>query len=204
MAAEAAQRIQSSKTKQKMVHELCYNARGVEVTSSTGYSPSHPPQAVADGNGRTFWTSTGMFPQEITVALPNVSDLKKIEIMSMGIRSMEVSTGDAMNSSSSWESICNQRVDDADGELQRLTPDIPTGIKTGFIRIKITSGWSDIVSVFKVGISGTTSAIGNPHDNKNSTAAYQGAGSLGSRLSSTSGIDTYNGSPSNAASKGRK
>jgi heat shock protein beta-11 len=184
--------------------ELCYNVKGVEVTSSTGHSASHPPSAVADGNSRTFWTSTGMYPQELTIALASVSDIKKIEIMGMGIRNMEVLTGDALTSSSNWEIIDKKRVDDADGELQRLTPDVPNNIKSGFVKIKIITGWSDIISIFKISITGTPSAIGNPYDNKNSTAAYSGtgaAGSLGSRLSG-SGVDTYNGSPTHAAASG--
>ena len=99
----------------------------------------------------------------------------------------------------SWDRLYAQRVDDADGELQRLTPEIPAGVKTGFIRIKITSGWSDICSVFSISMTGTPAAIGNPADGKNSTAAYQGAGSLSSRLSSQG--DTYNGSPTHAGGR---
>jgi hypothetical protein len=117
----------------------------------------------------------------------------------MGIKTVELCVGDAINSTN-WEKIYNQKVDDADGELQRLNPDIPANVKTGFLRIRITSGWSDICSVFKVSVTGAASAIGNPLEGRNSTAAYQGAGSLSSRLSATGGVDTYNGSPSSLSS----
>ena len=185
-----------------MVQELCSGVRGVQVSSSTSHDATNPPIAIADGKPNSYWTSTGLFPQEVTIAFPNVSNVKRIEIVSMGIRSMEILRGDVI-SSSNWEKICSQGVDDADGELQRLSPSIDSETKTGFVRIKITAGWSDFVSIFNVSIIGSASQIGNPHDNKNSTAAYQGSGSLSSRLGASGGEAAYNGSPSNAIHSGR-
>jgi len=41
----------------------------VREASSTGVDPSHPPRAAVDGVFASFWLSTGLFPQTLTIRL---------------------------------------------------------------------------------------------------------------------------------------
>jgi len=187
-----------------MSHEVCDGQRSVEVTSSTSWNPAHPPMHAADGRSDTFWVSTGMFPQELTVALPETCMLKRVELVSQNIRSLEVSVCHAKNWDAQWERLCVQRdVDDADGQLQRLSPNIGQETKAAYLRIKVLAGYADIISIFKVCVTGTPVPPGNPADGKNITPAFNaspvpgvGGGSLASRMAmGGAGDSTYNGSP---------
>jgi hypothetical protein len=192
--------------------ELCDGKR-CEVSSSTSHSVHYPPSAVSDGVSSTFWSSTGLYPQELTIGLNSITDIKRIEFISCGIKSVQILKGDSLNSSAnnSWEIIYSQKkCDDSDGEIQILTPDIPSDIRTGYIKIKILSGYYDICNIYKVSIIGTQSDIGNPAKGKNTSSAYLAAGSLSSRLGSMSvgssgsgNGEIYNGSPTHAGHAGR-
>lgn len=41
----------------------------IREASSTGVDPSHPPGAAVDGVLASFWLSTGLFPQTLTIRL---------------------------------------------------------------------------------------------------------------------------------------
>ena len=190
------------------MNELCFGIQKVHVSSSTSVSNEHPPSRIADGSMNTFWTSTGLYPQELSIALDTTAIIKKVEIISMGIKSVEISKSEIANATN-WERISSRcDADDADGNIQRLSPEIIIpDAKASYVRVRIMSGWSDIVSVFKISIIGTPVDVGSPAAGKNSTIAFNssipsGPGSLSSRLGSGGNAlgghgddQPYNGSP---------
>jgi hypothetical protein len=184
-ARQERRQISETRNEQMSLRELCKSGYGTEASSSTSWDPMHSPSAIIDGKSGTYWISTGLFPQEVTIALPELSSIKKIEIVSQGIKQMEVLKCETLNTAS-WERICLQReVDDADGELQRLSPSITSDTRASHVRIKILTGWTDIVSIFKVSINGSTVNSSNSSDNKAGSAHSTAGSSLGSRLAAS-------------------
>ncbi|XP_077850244.1 intraflagellar transport protein 25 homolog isoform X4 [Macaca mulatta] len=47
--------------------DLCLSSEGSEVILATSSDEKHPPENIIDGNPETFWTTTGMFPQEFII-----------------------------------------------------------------------------------------------------------------------------------------
>lgn len=56
---------------------------GGRVIMATCYDERHPPENVIDGNDATFWVTTGLYPQELVVALPMKTDVTRITTVSM-------------------------------------------------------------------------------------------------------------------------
>uniref|UniRef100_G3VZU3 Intraflagellar transport 25 n=1 Tax=Sarcophilus harrisii TaxID=9305 RepID=G3VZU3_SARHA len=49
------------------VVDLCLASEGTEVILATSSDEKYPPENMIDGNSTTFWTTTGMFPQEFII-----------------------------------------------------------------------------------------------------------------------------------------
>ncbi|XP_033623438.1 intraflagellar transport protein 25 homolog isoform X9 [Fukomys damarensis] len=62
--------------------DLCLSSEGAEVILATSSDEKHPPENIIDGNAETFWTTTGMFPQEFIICFHKHVKIEKIIIQS--------------------------------------------------------------------------------------------------------------------------
>lgn len=168
-------------------HQIAEGSASCEAYSPSCWNPLHPPQHAVDSNPRNFWMSSGLYPSELVVTFGEHSTVRTVEITSVGIKRLEVmKCENGVNSG--WEQMVLEDVDDADGGIQRLSPNIPFGEKASQIKIKIHEGFGAFVCIYKVGITGAASAdskvkLGNKYNSSHSTRNTDlGKGSLSSRL----------------------
>jgi hypothetical protein len=119
-----------------MSTELASDALGAAIVSASSYDANHPPSAIIDGNPSSFWVSTGSFPQEFVLQLGQASTLKSVDLVSCGVRSIELYKTEGIHANS-WEKIAAAEADDADGEIQRLSLNIPPRLSATFLRLKV-------------------------------------------------------------------
>ncbi|MEE6495608.1 hypothetical protein FKM82_002095 [Ascaphus truei] len=62
--------------------DVCLSSAGAQVTLATSSDERHPPEHIIDGNPETFWTTTGMFPQEFIISLRGLLKISKITLQS--------------------------------------------------------------------------------------------------------------------------
>ncbi|XP_033623433.1 intraflagellar transport protein 25 homolog isoform X4 [Fukomys damarensis] len=70
--------------------DLCLSSEGAEVILATSSDEKHPPENIIDGNAETFWTTTGMFPQEFIICFHKHVKIEKIIIQSYLVRTLRV------------------------------------------------------------------------------------------------------------------
>lgn len=173
-------------------NQIADGAPGVEASSPSCWDPLHPPHHAVNSNPHTFWSSTGLFPSELVVTFGEHSTVRTIEITSVGIRRLEVMKSEGLGgvNTSTWEQMALEDVDDADGGIQRLAPNIPFGERASAIKLRIVSGHTPFVSIYRVSVTGAATAAnkvsskaGNKFNSSHSTRATDlGKGSLSSRL----------------------
>ena len=56
---------------------------GGKLVMATCYDERFPPENIIDGDERTFWMTTGLFPQEFVVELPQVTEVTRITTVSI-------------------------------------------------------------------------------------------------------------------------
>jgi heat shock protein beta-11 len=138
-----------------MAAQLATPDKGAVVISASSFSKVHPPSAIIDKNPSSFWMTTGSFPQEIVVQLAESSVIKSIEVVSTGIRSIELWGSDGY-SHSTGERMAKFEANDSDGELQRFTlPLTSKNASATCLRVKILNGWNDFASIHKFSVTGT-------------------------------------------------
>ena len=139
--------------------ELALESAGTSVISASSFDLDHPPRSILEDIS-TFWMSTGSYPQELIVQLGELSMIKSVDLVCTGIRSIELAKGDG-SQANSWEPVSKEEAGDAEGDVQRLSLDIPSRLGATHLRVKILSGWADYVTIHRVSVIGASGG-GNP------------------------------------------
>ncbi|XP_073752815.1 intraflagellar transport protein 25 homolog isoform X1 [Callorhinus ursinus] len=70
--------------------DLCSSSEGTEVILATSSDEKHPPENIIDGNPETFWTTTGMFPQEFIICFHKHVRIERLVIQSYFVRTLRI------------------------------------------------------------------------------------------------------------------
>uniref|UniRef100_A0A7S2SS73 F5/8 type C domain-containing protein n=1 Tax=Rhizochromulina marina TaxID=1034831 RepID=A0A7S2SS73_9STRA len=123
-----------------------------QVVSATSFDLEHPPSSILDGEEGTFWVSTGSFPQEFIIKLSEDSDVESVVTYTTNVRSMAV---DVCEESKivQWRNGTSLDMEEGEGAVQVNTIVLnKRGVQ--LLRFKISSGWTDYVTVHRVSING--------------------------------------------------
>uniref|UniRef100_A0A8D0QR29 Intraflagellar transport protein 25 homolog n=1 Tax=Sus scrofa TaxID=9823 RepID=A0A8D0QR29_PIG len=70
--------------------DLCLSSEGTEVILATSSDEKHPPENIIDGNPETFWTTTGMFPQEFIICFHKHVRIERLVIQSYFVQTLRI------------------------------------------------------------------------------------------------------------------
>ena len=136
--------------------ELALESAGSSITAASSFDINHPPKSIIEDTD-TFWVSTGSFPQELILQLGETSMIKSIDVISSGIRSIELAKCEGSQANGNWELVSQAEAGDGDGDVQRLSLQVPPRLTATYLRIKILSGWNDYITVYRLSVLGTSS-----------------------------------------------
>jgi hypothetical protein len=132
--------------------ELAIESSGASVISASSFDVDYPPRAIMEDT-QTFWMSTGSYPQELIVQLGEPSLVKSIDIVCTGLRKLELAKCDG-NQANSWKTISKQEASDTEGDVQRLSLDVPQRLTATYLRLRILSGYADYVTIHRMSVLG--------------------------------------------------
>jgi heat shock protein beta-11 len=61
--------------------DLAKEENGGAVAMATSTDSAHPPQSVNDGSEQTFWSTTGLFPQELVLELSEMTPISTLRLV---------------------------------------------------------------------------------------------------------------------------
>uniref|UniRef100_A0A2I3G3I8 Intraflagellar transport protein 25 homolog n=1 Tax=Nomascus leucogenys TaxID=61853 RepID=A0A2I3G3I8_NOMLE len=70
--------------------DLCLSSEGSEVILATSSDEKHPPENIIDGNPETFWTTTGLFPQEFIICFHKYVKIERLVIQSYFVQTLKI------------------------------------------------------------------------------------------------------------------
>eukprot|EP00669_Euglena_mutabilis_P011525 TRINITY_DN6150_c0_g1_i1.p3 TRINITY_DN6150_c0_g1~~TRINITY_DN6150_c0_g1_i1.p3 ORF type:complete len:146 (+),score=53.85 TRINITY_DN6150_c0_g1_i1:91-528(+) len=132
----------------------------LEVLYHTGSDPRHPPALMVDGGERSFWVTTGMFPQEVLLGLKGPSaaapaTVAKVRTWSHHIRRLVVDKC-VEAQPTKFERLLEVELTDKGGALQiesfGINPGAGANIR--YLRLHIASGWDDFASIHNIIVEG--------------------------------------------------
>ncbi|KAK7101174.1 intraflagellar transport protein 25 homolog [Littorina saxatilis] len=125
---------------------------GAQIALSTSSDDSHPPEHMIDGTDETFWTTTGLYPQEVIVRFQALMSINSVELSSYDVQNIALETSES-DSIDSFEPLAEKEVERTDHQLQ--TVEVSVGERRAqCLRIIINSGYDHFVAVHRLKVNG--------------------------------------------------
>eukprot|EP00927_Polykrikos_kofoidii_P062425 TRINITY_DN57236_c0_g1_i1.p1 TRINITY_DN57236_c0_g1~~TRINITY_DN57236_c0_g1_i1.p1 ORF type:complete len:210 (+),score=25.86 TRINITY_DN57236_c0_g1_i1:313-942(+) len=127
---------------------------GGQVVMVTSLDEDHPGDNVIDGSNTTFWMSTGLYPQEILLLLPQPAVVSSVRLSCTQVREVRIE-GCVEDNPVNFKMMMMGEIQDNQGALQTST--MTSGnhdLCVRYVRVLILSGWHDFCSVHRVFIDG--------------------------------------------------
>ncbi|XP_020016128.1 intraflagellar transport protein 25 homolog isoform X2 [Castor canadensis] len=132
--------------------DLCLSSEGAEVILATSSDEKHPPENIIDGNPETFWTTTGMFPQEFIICFHKHIKIEKLLIQSYLVRTLRIEKTTAKEPVG-FEQWIDKDLVHTEGQLQNEEVVARDGYAT-YLRFIILSAFDHFASVHSISVEG--------------------------------------------------
>ncbi|KAF6344678.1 heat shock protein family B (small) member 11 [Rhinolophus ferrumequinum] len=132
--------------------DLCLSSEGAEVILATSSDEKHPPENIIDGNPETFWTTTGMFPQEFIVCFHRLVRIERLVIRSYFVRTLKIEKSTAKEPVD-FEQWIERDLVHTEGQLQNEEIMARDDHAT-YLRFIITSAFDHIAAVYSISAEG--------------------------------------------------
>ena len=121
-----------------------------EVIFSSSYDEKHPPENIFDSSKKTFFSSTGMYPQEICIQFEPVKVISNVNVTGYGIKKIAIHTCENDSAHFTKQSE-DSKVSNSNG-LQNIKLELKKSPKVRVLKIEVLEGYEDFFTIHNVGI----------------------------------------------------
>uniref|UniRef100_A0A673TB13 Intraflagellar transport protein 25 homolog n=2 Tax=Suricata suricatta TaxID=37032 RepID=A0A673TB13_SURSU len=132
--------------------DLCLSSEGTEVILATSSDEKHPPENMIDGNAETFWTTTGMFPQEFILCFHKHVRIERLVIQSYFVKTLRIEKSTSKEPVD-FEPWIERELVHTEGQLQNEEVMARDGHAI-YLRFIIMSAFDHFASVHRVSAEG--------------------------------------------------
>ena len=123
----------------------------MEIIFASSYDEKHPPENIFDNNKKTFFSSTGMFPQEICIQFEPFKIVNNVSITGSGIKKIAIHTCEN-DSAVNFIKQAEQKNVPNSGGLQSLKIDLKKSPRVKVMKIEVLEGYDDFFSIHTFGV----------------------------------------------------
>ncbi|XP_030061804.1 intraflagellar transport protein 25 homolog [Microcaecilia unicolor] len=137
--------------------DVCLSSCGATVVLATSCDERYPPENILDGKSETFWTTTGIFPQEFIIGFSGPAKINKLTVQSYLVRNLKIEKSiskDPVN----FEKCAEKELENSEGQLQTEEFMLP-GCQATYLRFIIESSFDQFVSIHRVMADGNMDNI---------------------------------------------
>ena len=122
-----------------------------EIIFSSSYDEKHPPENILNPSKDKYFTSTGMFPQEICIQFETVKSVKLVTIVSYGIKKVSIQTCEN-DSVVNFKTQAEQNEIPNERGLQKIKLNLVKNPNVKVLKIEVLEGYEDFFSIHNVDI----------------------------------------------------
>mmetsp|Transcript_25670 Transcript_25670/g.35457 ORF Transcript_25670/g.35457 Transcript_25670/m.35457 type:complete len:132 (+) Transcript_25670:49-444(+) len=131
-----------------MDHAL--ESSGASIVFATSADENYPGDNIIDGKESTFWSTTGLFPQELIIKLKDNVSISKVKMLSSAVRKLVLEKCESANCDR-FEKVFEVELQDKDNRLQ--TESHQVNFTAQFVKFTIISSWDDFCAINKVSLT---------------------------------------------------
>eukprot|EP00667_Euglena_gracilis_P027998 EG_transcript_35213 len=127
-----------------------------EVLYQTSNDERYPSANMIDGDERTFWITTGMFPQEFMLGFKgSPATITKVRIWAYHIKKLTIEKC-VTSQPTKFEKIVEVEVAEKNGAMQieSFAVNSTSGPDIRYLKFHIGSGWEDFASIHSIIVEG--------------------------------------------------
>ena len=125
--------------------------KNMEVIFSSSYDEKNPPENIFDNSKKTFFSSTGMFPQEINIQFEPFKIVNNVSLTGYGIKKIAIHTCEN-DSAVKFVNQCEQANIPNSGGLQSIKLDLKKVPRVKVLKLEILEGYEDFFSIHTFGV----------------------------------------------------
>ncbi|KAJ3415154.1 Heat shock protein beta-11 [Chytridiales sp. JEL 0842] len=131
------------------------NITGLRVSMTSSNDPRFPAENILDGSTKSFWATTGLYPQEFVITLPASASVRKVIVWSSKVASWTLSKC-TTDKPTDFDDVMSLESEDSDTNLQVTTFNIPSSSDPVLRHLKFTirKGHLDFCSIHRVTVQG--------------------------------------------------
>ena len=122
-----------------------------EIIFSSSYDEKNPPENIFDMSNKKFFTSTGMFPQEICIQFDNPKPVNSVGIVSYGIKKVSIQTCEN-DSAVNFKTQAEQNEIPNSNGLQKIKLNLVKNPNVKVLKIEVLEGYEDFFTIHNVDI----------------------------------------------------
>ena len=122
----------------------------MEVIFSSSYDEKNPPENIFDNSKKTFFSSTGMFPQEINIQFEPFKIVNSVSLSGFGIKKVAVHTCEN-DSAVKFIKQAEQNVPSSQG-LQSIKLDLKKSPRVKVLKLEVLEGYEDFFTIHTFGV----------------------------------------------------
>ena len=122
-----------------------------EVIFASSYDEKNPPSNIFSSNKKEFFSSTGMFPQELCIQFESEKIVKGVSITSYGIKKVEIQTCEN-DSVVNFTKQAEQGDVPSSSGLQNISLTLGKSPRVKVLKIVILEGYEDFFTIQQVSI----------------------------------------------------
>ena len=122
-----------------------------EIIFSSSYDEKNPPDNIFDSSNKKFFSSTGMFPQEICIQFDNPKPVKSVGVISYGIKKIAIQTCEN-DSAVNFKTQAEQNEIPNTNGLQKIKLNLVKNPNVKVLKIEVLEGYEDFFSIHSVDI----------------------------------------------------
>jgi heat shock protein beta-11 len=122
-----------------------------EVIFASSYDDKHGIENILNPDKKQFWSSTGLYPQELFIQLQQEKTLSSVSITSYGIKKILI---ESCENDSAVNFVKQGEVADVpnkEGKLQEFSVECKAGKPVKILKICVLDGYEDFCSIHNVG-----------------------------------------------------
>jgi len=123
----------------------------MEVIFSSSYDDRNPPTNIFTNNKKEFFSSTGMFPQEITIQFETTKNISKVNLISYGIKKIKIETCEN-DTVVKFKTQAQQNDISNPNSLQNISLNLNDKGKVKVLKIVVEEGYEDFFTIHSVNI----------------------------------------------------
>lgn len=122
-----------------------------EVIFSSSFDDKHTTENILNPDKKLFWTSTGLFPQELFIQLQSEKQLASVSISAYGIKKLSIESCENDSAVNFVKQGETSDLPHKEGKLHDFSVNLKGGKPTKILRVIIQEGHEDFCSIHHIG-----------------------------------------------------